>query len=657
MNLIWHIARKDLHRFWVPLTLFCAVALMRFGAGISLLASSGSDAAWFYHMAIYANVLWGIELVVTYMLVAGVVQEDSVASLAFWQTRPISGSRLLAAKALGLVLMFGVLPVVLTVPWWLGCGFGWAEIGRAAVETFAVQMSVALLALPWAAVTSSYGRFLLWTFVAAVAWVTGAIVFIEHVTIPHETIPPWTGVMRLLVTGLAAGVGCVAVAVHQFVTRRTPVSVALILLTALAMAGVGGWWTWDGSALWSPARSAPNGIAKDVGASLQEAYAYVASPENNSFAQVNVKAGPVPSHYVLSPYYSDQRLRWGDGSVTRQAHFEMWGWQGQTSTWAAYDQLGITPEPRDRNWTEFARRRYLIRESEPDSRQASRYIATFSLTLSPETVRRFRREKPEYDATLGFRLLRPEVIGEHDPRVGTVFAKGSTHSRVALVDRDEAKQVAWISFIERSPEFLWADFLSLMELAPWNPEPAYGLVNRERTRISGALNEARDHALVAEVSIVLRKDGFRGHNRWNHSVKRWEHVWESLTDATLAEVTFKDAGRFSLPLKVESFTMSGVAKHGSIGSCTVSGEVNKPGNIGLTPGTTLAHALQAVGGVSDRADLSAVVITRVNSNGSSTRIVANVDAWLRREGPTDEDIVLQPGDIVDVPASSAAQRP
>ena len=657
MNLIWHIARKDLHRFWVPLTLFCAVALMRFGAGISLLASTGSDGAWFYHMAIYANVLWGIELVVTYMLVAGVVQEDSVASPAFWQTRPISGSRLLAAKALGLVLMFGVLPVVLTVPWWLGCGFGWAEIGRAAIETFAVQMGVALLALPWAAVTSSYGRFLLWTFVAAVAWVTGALVFVEHVTIPHETILPWTGVMRLLVTGLAAGVGCVAVAVHQFVTRRTPVSVALILLTVLAMAGVGGWWTWDGPALWSPAPPAPSSIAKDVGVTFQEAYAYVASTDNDSFAQVNVKAGPVPSHYALSPYYSDQRLRWGDGGVTRQVHFEMWGWQGRTSTREAFDELGITPEPRDRNWTEFARRRYLIRESEPDSRQASSSIATFSLTLSPETVRRLRHEKPEYDATLGFRLFRPAVIGEHDPKTGTVFAKGSTHSRIAFVDFDEAKKVTWISFIERSPEFLWTDFLSLAALAPLSPEPAYGLVNRARTHVSDGSIEARDHVLVANVSIVLRKDGFWGYYWWNDSVKRWEQEWESLDGATLAESTFKDAGRFSLPLKVESFSISGVAKHSSFGSCTVSGEVNKPGTIGLTLGTTLARALQAAGGVSDRADLSAVVITRANSNGPSTRIVANVDAWLRREGPTDDDIVLQPGDIVDVPASSAAQRP
>jgi len=657
MNLIWHIARKDLHRFWVPLTLFCAVTLMRFGAGISLLASSGSDGAWFYHMAVYANLLWGIGLVVTYMLVAGVIQEDSVASPAFWQTRPISGSRLLAAKALGLVLMFGVLPVVLTVPWWLGCGFGWAEIGRAAMETFAVQMGVALLALPWAAVTGSYGRFLLWTSVAAVAWVTGAIVFIEHATIPHSNILPWTGVMRLLVTGLAAGVGCVAVAAHQFVARRTPFSVALILVTVLAMAGVGEWWTWDGSALWSPTRSASNGMAKDVGVSLQEAYAYVASPDNDSFAQVRVKTGPVPSHCVLSPYYSDQRLRWEDGSITRQAHFETWGWRGQTSTWAAYDQLGITPEPRDRNWTEFARRRYLIRESEPGSTQASSHIATFSLMLSPETVHRLRHEKPEYDATLGFRLLRPEVIGEHDPKAGAVFAKGATYSRVVLVDRDEANQVTWISFIERSPEYLWTDFLSAMGLAPWSPEPAYGLVNRARTYISGGFNEARDHALVAEVSIVLRKDGFQGHGWWNRSVKKWEQEWESLAGATLAEVKFKDAGLFSVPLKVQGFNMSGLAKRGLIGSCTVLGEVNKPGNIGLEAGTTLARALQAASGVSDRADLSAVVITRANSNGAPIRIVANVDAWLRREGPTDEDIVLQPGDVVDVPAFSAAQRP
>jgi hypothetical protein len=652
MNLTCHIARKDLHRFWAPLTLFCVVALIRFGVGISLLAANEPDSAWFGHMAVYANVLWGIGLAVTFTLVAGVVQEDSVAGPAFWRTRPISGSRLLAAKALGLIIMFGVLPVVLTVPWWLGCGLGWREIGRAAIETFAIQMGVALLALPWASVTSTYGRFLLWTFVAAVAGVTGVLVFAGL-----SSISPWIGATRLLVIGLAAALGCIAVTVHQFVTRRTSRSVALIVFTGLAMASAARWWSWDGSALWSPALSAPSGVAKGVSISLEEAYAYVASSENYSFAQVSVKADPVPPPYILSPYFSDQRMHWEDGSVTEWSHFEMWGRWGSMSTRGVYNQLGITPEPRDRSWMEYVRRHNLIRLSDRDLKQSSTSIETFPLSLSPETVRRLRREKPEYDAILGFLLLQPHVVGEHDLRAGSVFTNGSSHSRVALVDSDGAKNVMWLSLIERSPEYLWTDFLSLMELSPWRPEPVYGLVNRERTSLSDGLNETRDHALVANVSIVLRKDGFRGYNQWNPSDHRWGWKWESLAGATLAEVQYDEVERFGLPLKAGHFTLSGIAKHGSIGTCTVSGEVKKPGNIELAPGTTLTRALQAAGGVSDRADLSAIVITRSSASGPSTRVVVNVEAWLAGETPTEDNPALQPGDIVDVPPDSGAPRP
>ena len=31
MNLAWHIAKKDMRRFWAPLALLCATAALRFG--------------------------------------------------------------------------------------------------------------------------------------------------------------------------------------------------------------------------------------------------------------------------------------------------------------------------------------------------------------------------------------------------------------------------------------------------------------------------------------------------------------------------------------------------------------------------------------------------------------------------------------------------
>jgi hypothetical protein len=119
MNLACHIVRKDLKRFWAPLLLPCAITVIRFGIGSRLLQANDPSSVWFERMALGANLLWGIGLVVTFVMAAAIIQEDSVAGPAFWQTRPISGSRLVAAKSLGLILMLGLLPVSLSIPWWL----------------------------------------------------------------------------------------------------------------------------------------------------------------------------------------------------------------------------------------------------------------------------------------------------------------------------------------------------------------------------------------------------------------------------------------------------------------------------------------------------------------------------------------------------------
>src|ERR1700690_1965654 len=174
MNLAWHIAKKDMRRFWAPAALLCATAALRFGVGASLLLSDDSDRLRFVRMQVYANLLCAIGLFVTYLLVAAMVHEDAVGGPEFWQARPISGLKLLAGKALGLLLMLGLLPVLVTLLWWLFCGLGWPEICRAAAETLAVQMGVVILALPLAAVTREYGRFLLWTVVGVVAFLSTA---------------------------------------------------------------------------------------------------------------------------------------------------------------------------------------------------------------------------------------------------------------------------------------------------------------------------------------------------------------------------------------------------------------------------------------------------------------------------------------------------
>lgn len=655
MNLTWHIVRKDLRRFWLPLSLLCAVTIIRFGVGISLLATDAVDAEWFWQKAAYANVLLGVGLFVTYMLAAGVIHEDSVATSAFWQTRPISGSRLLAAKALGLVLMFGILPVLLSIPWWLGCSFGWPEILRAASETFLIQMAVVALALPWACVTGNYGRFLLWTVVAAVAWVSVAVMLLGHAISPGESVSPWVGATRLLVIALVAYAGSLAVAVHQFTTRRTARSVALIVLAALAMAGVGRWLKWDGAAIWSPRLTAPSGVAADMKITYQGASAYQLSEVYNTVADVTLVADPVPPHQVLSLLYSDQSLRWADGSVSRDAHFELWGWHLPMSTWSAYDQLRIAPGAPDRSWRQYMERRNLARIPAWDSSGKAEATQTLRIILPPETTKRLLHEAPEYHGTYGFRLLRPEVVGEREAQVGSVFSAGSSYARVASETVDESRQIMWLSFVERHPGYVWTDLLSSLALRAWSPEPVYGVVDARRTYARDGVNATSYRALIGNVAIVMRRDSFRGREQWNPASHTWETRPNSFDGTKLVQVSFEETGRFSLAASVARFTVSTYEKPPRGGSCTVTGEVIKPGSFELFRGTTLVNALRDAGGVSDRADLGAVVITRAGPSGRPDRIVVNVEAWLQGKGSEGESPVLQPGDVVDVPISKSPQ--
>jgi len=662
MRLTWHIVRKDIRRFWIPLVLLSALAVLRFGVGGSLLTANEPDRVWFNHMAVYANVLWGIGLFVTFLLVAAVVQEDSLASPSFWQTRPISGARLLAAKAVGLTLMFGLLPTLLSMPWWLGCGLGRQEICGAAAETFAVQMGVVLIALPWAAVTGNYGRFLLWTLVGAVAWATVALLLAGHIIGSGQHFSAGTAVTRCVVIGFLAVAGSIGVAVHQFMTRRTWRSIALIAAAALSMAIAGRWWPWDASDFWSPRQITPSGVANDITLSFDDARAYVdfSTPENNTVAQVNLHAAPVPSPYLLSRLYSQQNLRWPDGTVTRQAGFDMWP-NPPTYMEPVDKLLGIVREPRDQDWVRYMVRHSVVRVSDWSHEANREAFEYFPMVISPDTLKRFRNQKPEYEGIFWFQLLQPEVVGEQEIRPGNEFSKGSKHTRIASVKNDGSNQVLRLLLVERSPAFLLSEFLQSVQLAPWRSRPVYGVVNQKRTFTSDGHNETTDEALISGVQIVLRNEGFSAHERWNASSHRWEAQPDTLTGATLVEVDYPAVLEFSLPLQVDNFPLHVNKQYNSnapsIGRYTVKGEANKVGEFELSQGTDLVSALRAAGGASDEGDLKAVTLTRAAVDGRSSRMVVDIEAWSEGTLSSEKIPFIEPGDIVEVPNEKSDRRP
>ena len=374
-----------------------------------------------------------------------------------------------------------------------------------------------------------------------------AILSVGHIVATHE--PTWADATRMVVIGLIAAAGSAAIGVHQFLTRRTWRSIAMIAATALSMAAAHQWWTADGSALWSPRPSAPAGLAKNVSLSFEGATDDPATAGNTA-VNVDLLAQSVPLNYILLSFYSEQSLRWADGSATMRAYFNMWGGRPGRYAIDPYHFLRIAQEPPNQRFIQYAMLHNWMPVSAGDLGPGGQFEEVSSIWLPPGETAKLKSERPDFDGTFWFRLFKPELVGEKSLNAGSEFTMGSIRTRLATIRKDERTQVLQVSLIERAPESLWSDFLENMALAVPNAQPSYYAVNRTRTYVTEGLNETRNRVLIAGVAITLRRDAFRGRTRWNASSHKWETEPDSLEGGTLVEVIYREVERFSLPLSV-----------------------------------------------------------------------------------------------------------
>jgi polysaccharide biosynthesis/export protein len=90
------------------------------------------------------------------------------------------------------------------------------------------------------------------------------------------------------------------------------------------------------------------------------------------------------------------------------------------------------------------------------------------------------------------------------------------------------------------------------------------------------------------------------------------------------------------------------------GQYFVDGWVEKPGAYDLSPGTTAMGGLTAAGGAMYPADLHGITVWRAEPGGTKKRIDVDVDAVRHASA---QDLTLQAGDVVSVPASTAKMVP
>jgi hypothetical protein len=250
MKLIWLVIKKDITRERWALGLWALLFVGQVVLGVVARQSDGADADWVTQVQLGSVGLVWLQVIMGYILVARLVQADAiVGTTVFWLTRPISVARLLAAKALGALLLFGLLPVLLLLPWWLYCQFGWRDVLWTAVDTLGWQLLVISPAFLVASLTDDLGRVLLWTLLLVI----GSFSWIVLLTSSLETtlgtrfnsVGATVMFSRVWVAGVVLIVGGIAIAAHQYLTRRIVRSVVLVVLGLGLIAFIGKMWPWN----------------------------------------------------------------------------------------------------------------------------------------------------------------------------------------------------------------------------------------------------------------------------------------------------------------------------------------------------------------------------------------------------------------------------
>ncbi len=229
--------------------------------------------------------------------------------------------------------MFGALPVLIWLPWWLTCNYGWREIAGAIPEILGMHAVAVMAALLVAVLTDNLGRFLGWTIMLAI---TLATLVIALASLSHA--PTMTGMegeqARAALTESRAVMAfavlmavIVITVIQQFMARRPAWVFAQVLAGFGVATLVCTYYPWDFSTLWLPDDEQPtlkqapvltDGIKLEFEQAIlsRDMDDVVKNPRRASVA-VGLVARGIPNGLGLVAYgrYSDQTWQWPDGTI------------------------------------------------------------------------------------------------------------------------------------------------------------------------------------------------------------------------------------------------------------------------------------------------------------------------------------------------------
>ena len=540
MNLTWHIVKKDLRALKWPLLVWLLLIVAKLGVGVAVLTSDGTEGVlWFMKMDILAKVLAGFEWV-SFVLTAALIQEDMlVGTTAFWMTRPISGGRLLCAKVLSIGLVFGFLPVLVTLPWWLGCGYGMREIAWAAAETAAVQAIAVLAGLLWSVVTDGYARFLMWTLVTlfAIPTLTGTLLFYVSRGQPGPTAD--VKATQAFVIIVLAVAGILMVVTHQFLTRKTVRSIALIGATAGLVVVVGVWWPWSWGieSRWNnffiqqaegewPAAE-PAGLKFTVESAELNPQRPGTRADRPYFLRMKYRVDGLSELQGVLPYWADHSLRWPDGTIE------------QGRTWSRSGMAELVSEKALGVALKTAR-----------EGQYADTIAT-NATVPPAIAVKMQSQPPAYTLQARLRLMRFESATPVPLKPGERTMNGTLGERIIAVEKSGEQLL--VTFIRLSPSLL-VDTVGGGQAAPAGQFAQYFLVNHAHDFVDRGSPQDFRLTRIATVGLSWQTMAYRASKKGGGKRPLLEAI-DALNDAELIRVRFTEQARFTHEIKVNPFTV------------------------------------------------------------------------------------------------------
>ena len=562
MTRILHLAWADLRRMkgWVLLVLAPVIATNVLGFVLLSRPPAETvqhlDQTW-RNLVNAAASLRLLEVLSAYVFVLLLVQGDrTLGATAFWLTRPISGRRMVLAKAVTAAVALVVLPSLVSLVWWWWCGFSFIAMVVASAEFAVAALLIGVPAAFVSSLTDSLPRALLWGLLVVPIALVSAIVYFSLGSAGYLRFG--AGPTNLAVGAIALAT-LAAVVIAQYAWRRPLSSLVVLFLGAAVTVGAAVWWPAGvAPGLENEAALAP-AIASDVRVTFKRATAETSVV--NGVRRAKLSTGfdieGVPTGLVALPPYVNEAWHWPDRPELRRIANADWSSLWQYPSYGLH-ALGFHPrvDAETETWQKQRREEQMARYQAKHP-QVIRTVPGADIWMNADLplslAATIAETRPRFDARLHLILARPVLIDAAPVFSRAWRVQSGSGLRVAYGMRKDGH--VSLAVLASNPD---RTIQSLQSRVGNYGEPLECYAVNERTRemmpgnysrmVSVTVNSVELSYGVVDFAYAMIRGG-----KWIPDDLTW------FDEAKLVRIRFDPVTRFTRDVTVESFPLDATA--------------------------------------------------------------------------------------------------